>query len=401
MIDIPYWIFRFIRMCLSIIISVVFFPYTYFFTDKNLWLFSGINGKYIDNCRYLYEYVRENVKDVHAIWITTDKECATKMKDSSLDAEYAYTLQAFIHILHASVLISSIGNLEFGVPIYGKRKIYLQTWHGTMLKVVGPRSFRKDGIMYIITKAYSCLKKIIINQLNKHTLGITTSSIEFHHYSELFSTTYDNIYVTGYPRNDILLKSKSKILNCKKCKKILFAPTYNTAISESLLHPMKIRNVLAKLNKMLHKQNAFLFAKIHPQLESLRQVKDKYAKYDRIIFLSARYDIYRYMHDFDILITDYSGIYFDFLLLNKPIIFTPFDLEKYKNSRGIHFNYDLVTPGPKATNWDELIKEIKDVLDGKDEYKEKRRCINNMFNEVQDARSSERIIGLINKKVNE
>ena len=50
---------------------------------------------------------------------------------------------------------------------------------------------------------------------------------------------------------------------------------------------------------------------------------------------------------FDLLVTDYSSIYIDYLLTEKPIVFLPYDKEQYLEGRGMNFGYDEVTPGPK------------------------------------------------------
>ena len=70
-------------------------------------------------------------------------------------------------------------------------------------------------------------------------------------------------------------------------------------------------------------------------------------------------DVYTFLSEVDILITDYSSIYFDYLLWERPIIFFPYDLEYYRDEdRGLIFEYDEYTPGPKIFN----AKELENVL---------------------------------------
>jgi CDP-glycerol glycerophosphotransferase len=89
----------------------------------------------------------------------------------------------------------------------------------------------------------------------------------------------------------------------------------------------------------------------------------------------------------DILITDYSSIYFDFLLHNKPIIFYPYDLEYYKSKdRGLIFDYDKFTPGPKAYNLNQLKKIIMEVIKNNKEhlniYEPERIELNDKINDT-------------------
>ena len=94
----------------------------------------------------------------------------------------------------------------------------------------------------------------------------------------------------------------------------------------------------------------------------------------------------------DILITDYSSVYFDFLLLDRPVIFTPFDIKEYINKdRQLYYDYDKVTPGPRCNNWNEVLIELDKILRGEDGYKKERQQINDYFNKYKDANSSKRV----------
>ena len=94
----------------------------------------------------------------------------------------------------------------------------------------------------------------------------------------------------------------------------------------------------------------------------------------------------------DILITDYSSSYFDYLLLNRPIIFAPFDLDSYLNQeRGFYFDYDSHTPGEKALNWDELLSCIENSVNNPDNYKKQRQKLCKEFFEYMDGKDLGRI----------
>ena len=100
---------------------------------------------------------------------------------------------------------------------------------------------------------------------------------------------------------------------------------------------------------------------------------------------------------FDLLITDYSSIFTNFLLTNNPIIFYPFDLENYQQKEGLCFNYNEFTPGPKVFD----IKSLKEAINTifiEDEYKEKRLEIKNLYHKYTDGNASKRIIEIIKKE---
>ena len=83
--------------------------------------------------------------------------------------------------------------------------------------------------------------------------------------------------------------------------------------------------------------------------------------------------LYEILPVFDALITDYSSVAIDYLLIDKPIGFTLDDFEEYRKSRGFVFNDPReYMPGEHIYVLDDLIKFISNVANGKDEYKDKR-----------------------------
>ena len=148
-------------------------------------------------------------------------------------------------------------------------------------------------------------------------------------------------------------------------------------------------------NRFLRDNEILFVIKIHPN--EVEMYKDE-LNYSNIVFWEDR-DIYPFLSNFDILLTDYSSIYFDFLILNRSIIFTPFDFQEYSKLNGFYYDYDSVTPGPKAKDWDDVINHIQDILHGIDKYKEKRSMINRNFNKYQDGENSERVFQEIMKVI--
>ena len=106
-------------------------------------------------------------------------------------------------------------------------------------------------------------------------------------------------------------------------------------------------------------------------------------------------DLYRFLKDVDLLITDYSGMYFDFLLTRKPIILFPFDYEEYVSSRPIYFDYNLLR-AHKVYSWDSLMTAIE-----KREYSSPCEEEISFFHSYKDARSSERVCQKIKEMISQ
>ena len=91
-------------------------------------------------------------------------------------------------------------------------------------------------------------------------------------------------------------------------------------------------------------------------------------------------DVTGILNIFDCLITDYSSIYIDYLLTDKPMIFLPYDRQKYLDGRGMNFDYDDVTPGPKPATFAQFLEAL---CPENDSWKSERDRVNRLFNEIQ------------------
>ena len=113
-------------------------------------------------------------------------------------------------------------------------------------------------------------------------------------------------------------------------------------------------------------------------------------------------DLYKIINAVDLLITDYSSIYFDFLLLDRPIIFTPMDLDEYRSNPGLLLEpYEFWTPGYKCLNQSDLQEKILLELRDGGSYGKERSVIKNIVHKYQDAYSTKRVLDLIHEIMSE
>ena len=97
------------------------------------------------------------------------------------------------------------------------------------------------------------------------------------------------------------------------------------------------------------------------------------------------------LHEIDILITDYSGIYWDFLLLERPVIFFPYDIEEYERIPGLQFDYELITAGPKVFSQKEFLRHLDMYVKNPSIDSEKRIFIRNLIHKYFDGKACDRI----------
>ena len=144
--------------------------------------------------------------------------------------------------------------------------------------------------------------------------------------------------------------------------------------------------------------NIYIVAKVHFEDNKLYK-QDDFKLHKRLIFLNTEImnehlcTIYHIMDAFDGLITDYSSIYVDYLLLNKPIIFSCPDIEKYKEDRGfIVDDPTLLMPGAIVKTQAQLLKNLSLIIENHDTYKDKRKEMMPFFHNHLDGNSSKRLL---------
>jgi len=204
-----------------------------------------------------------------------------------------------------------------------------------------------------------------------------------------------NISILGYPRNDvffdntILYDNYEKNLNLDKYEKvILYCPTFRDNPSSKIVFSA---DFLEKLNHYLKDLNYVFLIKKHINEKQIFNVNN----FSNIIDVSEKVeDVQDLLVFTDFLITDYSSVFFDFVLLDRPIIFYCYDFKEYlKNSRDMYYDYFEEIPGPFAKNQDELFQLLTSTekLFIQKEYKEKYELFRKKFNYYLDGQSSERL----------
>jgi CDP-glycerol glycerophosphotransferase len=111
----------------------------------------------------------------------------------------------------------------------------------------------------------------------------------------------------------------------------------------------------------------------------------------------ARYpshqDIYPLLPLADALVTDYSSVYMDYLLLNRPVYFFAYDQQRYcAQDRELFFPYEDMTPGPIANTQEDLLAHLHaGLVLGRDAHEQERLALREKLFTHVDARASQRI----------
>ena len=211
----------------------------------------------------------------------------------------------------------------------------------------------------------------------------------------------DNCIELGFPRNDTLFDTdkRDKItqwisaeIGYNPKKIIVYAPTYRdyekgvANLSQRFLFGYD----LPELEEYLLKNQYCLICKLH-NLQN-RSILE-YPKGVINFKLCYDFSFYDLMGVADSVITDYSSLGYDYMLLNKPLIYNLYDLNKYIIDRGLsYYPYEEFCPGAIVTNAEEMMKELDLLSKGIDSNKEKRERLIKIFHKYPDNGSTERLI---------
>lgn len=284
--------------------------------------------------------------------------------------------------------------------LYEEKYINIELWHGFPIKRIGVMdslNVNDDFLRYV-------------EKSTKYTNLVLS-------YSELYTTFFNSSFpsniskyrITGMPRNDLLFEKGSldkleKLTNRKlnDYNIAFYLPTWRKGKNPKRIDADRDWDQLfgfidednESIIKILEDNNLFLVVKLHPYEYNL--YKNLSIFQHKNIYLiqegeleKQKIHLYELLSASSFIITDYSSIFFDTLLLELPIIFAPTDKEEYRKNKGFLIEpYDYLTPGATVTTVKELYNEINKILNGIDLYVREREEVKNIVFKHFDNKSS-------------
>ena len=288
------------------------------------------------------------------------------------------------------VVETHMQQIKFHPP---KRQLVLQMWHGSPIKysVVPKRKRKCDNTAYNfswILYPSEFFKKITMN---------------------MFGADDEVMMLNGLPRNDDLFyKGDIGFLNMDDFRKCLvWLPTYRNSKALNLggrfkaQFPIVNEENIEELNGYLYKNEMLLIVKIHPLQDEILDFDWNHSnivKIDNSQLSNNKLSLYKVLAHADAIITDYSSVVFDYLLLNRPIGFGISDYEEYDKLQGFSVeDVKSIMPGEMFYDYDGLIAFLDSVRSGKDRFNDERIRVNRLVNYYMDGKNCERVKILIDK----
>lgn len=368
--------------------------------DDKMIIFESFMGRtYSDNPRALYEEMIRNPKysDFKFVWCFKDPISKKDIPELSKATIIKYASKDYLRYYNiAKYFVSNSRIPEYIKP--KKEQVYIQTWHGTPLKKLGYDLTTEGGNALNSLKD---MRKKYKADAERYTYLLSPSKFCTEKFTSCFNLKENNpnceIIEEGYPRNDFLsnytqkdidnIKLKLDIKNINDKKIILYAPTWrDNQHTSGVGYTYKTDVDFELLQKELGNNYIILFRAHYFVANSF-----DFEKYKGFIYDVSNYENINDLYVVsDILITDYSSVFFDYAILKRPIIFYMYDFEEYKNDiRGFYINIDEL-PGKITKTENELIQAIEEIKNF--QYNEKYKKFNNRYNYLDDGQVAKRVV---------
>ena len=361
----------------KIFTKIIYFISCLFPRDKKVFVFIGwhkkTNGEvFADNAKYFFLYTSQEKKEIKSIWVAKNKELANKLTQLGYISYYEKSMKGIWYQLIAGVFVIDAYLQPNNYMFSGRSKI-VQLLHGKGMKKKGYAD-KPEKVQDFIFNTSTFTEKILADVFKE---GSKT-------------------FITGYSRNDIfyrnikdseidtdakMMEHINKIRGQKKI--VMYAPTFRRGQKE-----FDYKKVLPinDLKIFAEKNNIFFILSFHNKYR-LQQTNGNIEEHFGFLEES---DIYPLLPMVDVLVTDYSSLFADYLLLDRPIIFYAYDLEEYNKTEGLVADYNEITPGPKVKSPQELFEAITNSTSF-DNYKKDRERVINLYHSYKDGNSSKRI----------
>ena len=382
--------------------------------SPNRWVFGSWHGsRFADNPKYffLHCHAREN-SPVKAVWLSKNRDVVRAVRALGLPAYHRSSPQGIWHALRAGVYLLDC-RLSDVNALASRGAHTVNLWHGVPLKKIERDIEQADHVVNravrgsLLHRAFLKVKSPELTE--RYDAILATSEATAARFSSAFGIARERVIVAGYPRTDGLLASSPSP----------FLPEADrTMVQEFQTHERAGRRVLfymptfrdwgntadrvipidwERLEQALRAHGGVLYCKLHP---GDRAGLPDLSRFSTIRLLPSSVDPYPLLRHTHALISDYSSIFFDYLLLDRPVVFYPYDLEAYRTrSRGLYDDYDAVTPGAKAYDAAGLERTLTALLASYDEHTERyaaaRAAVRSRFYEHVDDRASARLFDIL------
>jgi CDP-glycerol glycerophosphotransferase len=346
------WLYHFYYFLGSLSISIL---KLFLKPDRKLVVFLSYGGRMMnDSPKAIYDAILNDKRFIgyNFVWAFRepnrfDVPIGLKVKVDSL--------KYYIKVLQARVWVTNVG-ITRGLNFTGIDSLEINTWHGSAIKFIGSDAMSKESVFKTISK-----KNV---KEKRKRIFLAQSGYDLNIWDRALDISPEFVKMTGLPRNDELLKYNNT-KNIKEIKDrlgipntkivVLYAPTFRDYAkgrdnSFVMMPPVDFIKWQEKLG-----DDYLLLFRAHSAVTSVMSIENNSFVRD----VSSYPNTNDLMLISDILISDYSSIYFDYSIMHKPMLCYAYDYDEYAQKRGMYF--DIRDWLPSASSEEELLELIKNT----------------------------------------
>lgn len=357
---------------------------------KNNWIvFESFMGR---NCsgqpKYIYKYLQENYGNKYKyIWVVDRKGVEISGKHTKCKR---FSLRYYYYMNRSKYWVNNMRQ-PLSIP-RRPETIMLSTWHGTPLKRL---VFDMDDVH----SANPRYKEIVYKQTRAWDYLLSDNPFSTEKFQSCFMFEKEKILEYGYPANDPMYapdreqhaqEIKKKLGIPKDKKVILYAPTWrDDNFYEAGQYGFDLDLDVNRLQEEFGEEYVLLLRLHYFIVDQL-----DLSRYGAFTVDGSSYDDITDLYLIsDILITDYSSVFFDYANLKRPVLYFTYDLEKYRDVlRGFYLDMEKDLPGPLLLTNDEVIDAIKNIDKIQEQYKDRYEEFYNRFCCVDDGNAAKRVV---------
>lgn len=323
--------------------------YSFFYQDKELWLISERGKEARDNGYFFFVWLKQNHPEINVKYIISKDS-----KDLNKFVPWKECVVTYDSIKHLSSIWKAKYLISTHVCGYTNDHQFFSKFDGQFHIFKGKKVFLQHGI----TK--DDLRNLYYGKIDID-LFISGSQIEYKYMSKTFGYPDGIIKYTGLCRFDNLMNVRTK-------KQILMMPTFRIYVNREHFEDSEYYKAYKQLLccEILHQQleqtGYTLIFYPHYEFQSKIDSFKKLNLSDRITIADMSYDVQQLLKESEILITDYSSVFFDVMYMNKPVLFYQFDEEKYRAAHYKKGYLDYHDVGPVSATLDGLLLNLNDTL---------------------------------------
>ena len=357
---------------------------------------TGLTG----NPRFFAQHLLEHA-DAKLYFIVPEKSAAQAYFQQQYGhrvkfLKYRNSSTLFLALRAGQVFISHDLYRDVGFPLrrFGTRRLVVNLWHGIASK-----------------KHWLLSKEKVVHSFaarsRQFSAIVASSSADAVAKAGVFGKGLEDLWITGTPRNDYLVTEPNPLVQdlaeqhqamrakIKDRALVLYAPTWRKFQTDFL--PFTEQDI-QQLTELLTEHNAVLGLRLHSKDEE--KFTHLYAS-DSVVNLGSKQfpETQVVLRNTQLLITDYSSIWMDYLLLSRPVLAYWYDYKNYKQRMGIIWDMPSLFPGKIAFSFAELLSEIKGVLEAgltiPAEYNSQYKYSRLLFHRFADGRNNQRLLNRI------